>query len=142
MPFSQVGFQSERLLRIFFDLCLARISRVEPLVNPGQGSREARVGERERWIVLDRFRVEAFRESEILKQTIRIRFVGPRFEIEEISLGILRRFCFDPVFFFRAESCPQLGCNLGGELALQSQRIGQRSVVSFAPEMPVRAGVD
>ena len=112
MAFAKVGLQREGLVRVPFDLRLAFIGRIEPMINAGERGGEPRVSEREGRIVLDRFGVEPFRELEILEQAIRIRFVTARFQVKHVSVGILRRFGYDPVFLFRAQGRPQLGGNL------------------------------
>src|SRR5438105_10462179 len=58
-------------------------------------------------------------------------------QIKDIGFGIFRRFRFDARFFIRTKSCAERLGNLGGQLSLQTERVGNGAVIPICPKMPI-----
>ena len=142
MALSQVRPQLQSLFRFRFDPGFALVDRIEPVINPRDRGGEPRMSQRERWVVLDRFAIKLLGHAVIFEQTIGIRFVRTRLEVEHVSVRVLGRLGFHADFFLGAQGGAQLRGNLRGEFALQTERIRQRAIVTIGPDMVIVARID
>src|SRR5207247_7086855 len=75
--------------------------RLEPVINLARHSGESRMGESKVRVECDCLLEISGSGSEVLQEVIGPRLVFAASEIKNISIGILRRFCFDARFLLR-----------------------------------------
>ena len=81
----------------------------------------------------DRLLEKLGRGPKILQEVIGPRLVFAPLEIENISVGVVRWFCFDAHFFLRRNRCSERVSNPLRHFAFNTENIDQFAIVTLRP---------
>src|SRR5437016_13224422 len=101
MAFAQVWLQAQRFDRLRVRFLFGRVRRLKPVINLARHGGESRMGEGKVRVECDRLLEKSAGGPEVLQKVIGPRLVLAATEIENISVGIARRFGLDARFLLR-----------------------------------------
>src|SRR5205814_669440 len=98
VPFGKVRLETQRFQCFRICLLLPLLGRLEEMVQDTGGCRKPRMSESEVWVELNRLIVKIYRCLKILEQVIRSPLIIAAAQIEDVSVGVGCRFCFNTGF--------------------------------------------
>src|SRR5260370_38876190 len=130
MAFAQVWLQAQRFHRFRVCFLFVCFGRLKPVINLARHGGESRMGERKVWVERDCLLEKSSGGPEILQEVIGPRLVFAASEIENISVGILRRLYFDTRFLlWRKRRTERVG-NSFCHLSFHRKDVDQLSIVT------------
>ena len=124
MAFAKVWLETQRLHSLGVSFLLSCFDRFKKMVDITRRGGEPCVSESEIGIESNCLFKEADRGFKILEQVVRSRLVVARPQVEDIGVGVVRRFGFDACFFLRGESGAQRISNSFCHFSLNREDIG------------------
>src|SRR6266566_500536 len=98
MAFAKVWLQAQRFDRFRVCFLFVCFGWLKPVINLARHGGESRMGKRKVGVECDCLLVKMRGGPEVLQEVIGPRLVFASLEIKNISIGILRRLCFDARF--------------------------------------------
>src|SRR5439155_16174874 len=98
MSFSQLWLQAQRFERLCVRFLFGCFRRLKPMINLARHGGESRMSKRKVRVERDSLLEIPGGGPEVLQEIIGSCLVFAASEIENISVGIVRRFCFDARF--------------------------------------------
>ena len=133
MSFAQVRLQAQRFDRLRAGLLFACFRRFEPMINLTCRGGESRVCEGKVGVECDRLLEKLGRGPKILQEVIGPCLVFAALEIENISVGVVRWFCFDAHFFLWRKRCSKGVSNPLRHFTFHTKNIDQFAIVTLRP---------
>src|SRR5207248_5250462 len=137
MAFAKVWLQAQRFDRFRMCFLFVCFGRLKPVISLACHGGESRMGKRKVWVERDCLFVKMRGGPEILQEVIGPRLVFAASEIENISVRIIRRFCFDARFLLWRKCRTESVGNLLRHFSFHSKDVDQLPIVTLRPKMRV-----